>query len=50
MSGSLTSSLTSTNHQREFQARAGAVTVHTTLIAVTHYGSVTIVLMLVVML
>jgi hypothetical protein len=27
-------SLTSTNHHREFQARAGAVTVHTTLTAV----------------
>jgi hypothetical protein len=34
MSGSLTSSLTSTNHHREFHARAGAVTVHTTLTAV----------------
>jgi hypothetical protein len=35
MSGSLTSSLTSTNHHREFHARAGAVTVHTTLTAVS---------------
>jgi hypothetical protein len=34
MSGSLTSSLTSTNHYREFHAHAGAVTVHTTLTAV----------------
>jgi hypothetical protein len=34
MSGSLTSSLTSTNLHREFYARAGAVTVHTTLTAV----------------
>jgi hypothetical protein len=34
MSGSLTSSLTSTNHHRQFQARTGAVTVHTTLTAV----------------
>jgi hypothetical protein len=32
MSGSLTSSLASTNHHREFHARA--VTVHTTLTAV----------------
>jgi hypothetical protein len=35
MSGSLTSSLTSTNHHREFHARAGAVTVHTTLTGLT---------------
>jgi hypothetical protein len=34
MSGSLTSSLTPTNRHQEFQARAGAVTVHTTLTAV----------------
>jgi hypothetical protein len=33
MSGSLTSSLTSTNQLREFHARACAVTVHTTLTA-----------------
>jgi hypothetical protein len=34
MSGSLTSSLTSTNHHLEFHARAGAVTVHTMFTAV----------------
>jgi hypothetical protein len=32
----MSGSLTSTNHHREFHARAGAVTVHTTLTAVRH--------------